>query len=220
MSEANIASPNDDLCNFVRSAKEHGITDDFIVSLLRHNGFSERHVFRAFSSYYGSVLGAALPVRSQNVEQSRDAFYYLLNFITLGFWTIALGQIWYILIGRWFPDPTQSTFAVQSLRNEISWQLATVVVAFPIFLFVHNLIRIELRRRRDLYDSGVRRWLTYLALVLAALVVLGDAIWFVTSLLRGELTVRFILDSLVLLVLGGGVFAYYLLTMDQPATAE
>jgi hypothetical protein len=68
-----------------------------------------------------------------------------------------------------------------------------------------------------LYDSGVRRWLTYIALVIAAIIVITDGVWFIEALIRGELTMRFILDSLVLLVLGGGVFTYYLTTMEPRA---
>lgn len=72
-------------------------------------------------------------------------------------------------------------------------------------------------QRPDLYDSGVRKWLTYIALVFAAIIVLADGIWFLEALLRGQLTLRFMLDSLVLLVIGGGVFTYYLATIDGPA---
>src|SRR5579862_45937 len=207
---------SDELGEFIRTAKKGGVADDSIVAMLRHNGWSERRVYRALAEYYGELLGMAIPARVQRGENARDAFLYLLNFISLGFWTVAIGQIWYAVIARWFPDPAVYSYGT-SLREEIATQLATVIVAFPLFLFVHNLIARELQKRRDLYDSGVRKWLTYLTLVAAALVVLGDAIWFVTSLLQGELTVRFLLDSLVLLVLGGGVFAYYLITINPPA---
>ena len=210
---------SDELANFIDSAKKGGVEDDSIVGMLRHNGFSERRIYRALGAYYGQTLGTQIPARTQSGESARDAFLYLLNFITLGFWTVALGQIFYALIAHAFPDPAQ-TYVEGSLRSEMSGQLATVIVAFPLFLLVHYLIARELGKRRDLYYSGVRRWLTYLALVLAALTVLADAIWFVTSLLDGEITTRFALDSLVLLVLGGGVFAYYLMTMNPPAATE
>ena len=96
---------------------------------------------------------------------------------------------------------------------QVAWQIATVIVTFPVFAYINVAINRELANRPDAADSGVRRWLTYIALVVAAVVVLGDGIWFLEAFLRGELTVRFILDSLVLLVLGGGVFAYYLTTI-------
>ena len=206
------------LVEFVRAAKKQGVHDEFIVSLLCQRGWSERRVYAAFSSFYAETLGMPVPARAGQVENARDAFYYLLNFITLGFWTVALGQVFYILIAHAFPDATQTNYYAESLRDQISWQVAVVVIAFPVFAFVHSLIGRELSKRPDLYDSGVRRWLTYLALVIAALVVLTDGVWFISALLRGEITIRFLLDSLVLLVLGGGVFLYYLKTIDAPAT--
>ncbi|HEX5274807.1 MAG TPA: DUF5671 domain-containing protein [Candidatus Rubrimentiphilum sp.] len=209
---------NPELLAFVRAAKQHGVDDEFIVSLLGDRGWSERRVYAALASYYADTLGMPVPARSGQVENARDAFYYLLNFITLGFWTVALGQVFYILIAHAFRDPALRSYYGESLRDQISWQVAVVVIAFPVFIFVHSVINRELSKRPDLYDSGVRRWLTYLALVIAAIVVLLDGFWFISALLRGELTIRFVLDSLVLLVLGGGVFLYYLKTIDAPTT--
>ena len=212
------AASDPGLLEFVRAAKSQGVNDEFIVALLCQRGWSERRVYAAFSTYYGEALGMPVPARSGQVENARDAFYYLLNFITLGFWTVALGQVFYMLIAHAFPDATQMEYYAESLRDQISWQVAVVVIAFPVFILVHSVINRELSKRPDLYDSGVRRWLTYLALVIAAIVVLLDGVWFISALLRGELTIRFILDSLVLLVLGGGVFVYYLKTIDAPTT--
>ncbi len=209
-------SSQDQLRGFLQSAKQRGVSDESLVSLLRHRGFSERSIYRGLASYYEDVLGESLPSRGLDVENARDAFYYLLNFITLAFWTIALGQIFYMLIGRRFPDALD--VSSPSLRDELAGQLAAVIVTFPVFLIVHSLIQRQLQKRPDLYYSPVRRWLTYVALVLAAIVLVADAVWFVTSFLQGQLTVRFVLDSLVLLVLGGGVFLYYLMTMEPPAT--
>jgi hypothetical protein len=200
----------------LESARQRGISDETVVSLLRHRGFSERSIYRALSAYYEEILGESLPSRGLDVENARDAFYYLLNFITLAFWTVALGQIFYMLIERRFPDALDAN-VLSSVRDEIAGQLAAVIVTFPVFLVVHSLIQAQLRKRPDLYYSPVRRWLTYVALVLAAIVLVADAVWFVTSFLQGQLTIRFVLDSLVLLVLGGGIFLYYLMTMEPPA---
>jgi len=49
--------------------------------------------------------------------------------------------------------------------------------------------------------------------------VLSDGIWFLGSFLFGSLTVRFVLDTLVVLVLGGGTFAYYLASLRRPQEA-
>jgi Domain of unknown function (DUF5671) len=218
-----IASTSEDLDRFVRAAKANGVADDALVALLRQNGWSERRLYQSLGAYYGDALGMAPPSRSGRTAYARDAFFYLLNFITLGFWTIALGQLFYVLIDRRFPDPVRPYGGggySGSLLSEIAWQLATIIIAYPCFVVVGRLIARENARRPDALESGVRAWITYAALVIAAIVVLMDGIWFLNALLRGELTVKFVLDSLVLLALGGGVFAYYLIALRPPAAEE
>jgi hypothetical protein len=218
MPTATVSQPHD-LDQFVRAAKAKGVADDALVALLRQNGWSERRIYRSLSGYYADALGMVPPSRSGRTANARDAFFYLLNFITLGFWIVALGQLFYVLIERRFPDAvSRNVGGVYSgtLLAEIAWQLATIIVAYPCFVIVGRLIARENVRRPDALESGVRAWITYIALVIAAIIVLMDGIWFLNALLRGELTVKFVLDSLVLLVLGGGVFTYYLNGLRQP----
>jgi hypothetical protein len=92
-------------------------------------------------------------------------------------------------------------------------------VAFPIFLWLSRLTLNGLRLRPESADSGVRRWLTYVALVLATICMLGDAIWFLQGFLRGDLTVPFVLKALVLLALAGGIFVYYLNSLRGAAVS-
>jgi len=155
-----------------------------------------------------------VPVRAGTAETARDAFLYLLNFIALGFWTVALWQIWDDLVRRWYPDPLSDTGT--TLREDIAWKVAVIVVTFPLFALMHALIQRELVRRPELYYSPVRRWLTYLTLVFAAIAIVVDAAMTIQSLIVGHLSTHFLLDTLGLMLLGGGVFAYYLLTMDPP----
>jgi cytochrome c-type biogenesis protein CcmH/NrfF len=207
-----------DLDGFVRTAKSRAVPDDALVALLRQNGWSERRIYGSLSAYYGELLGVAPPSRSGRGEQAREAFLYLLNFITLGFWTVALGRIFIELIARRFPDAAHPVYG-HSVVYDVSWQLATLIVAFPCFLVIGRLIAGELRRRPDAFDSGIRAWLTHVALVIAGLIMLSDGIFFVSAFLQGELTTQFILNTIVVIGLGGGVFAYYLRTL-RPANAE
>jgi Domain of unknown function (DUF5671) len=208
------AAPSD-LDAFIRTAKAGTVPDEALVSLLRQNGWSERRIYRSLSAYYVEALGIAPPSRSARGENSRDAFLYLLNFITLGFWTIALGNLLDVLIGRAYPS-TVVSYIHGSLVYELALQLATIIVALPAFVFINSIISRELKRRPDFFESGVRLWLTYIALVVAAIVVLVDGIWFLNTFLRGEITIKFVLDSLVLAVLGGGVFGYYFAGLNAP----
>ena len=92
-------------------------------------------------------------------------------------------------------------------------------MAFPIYLLVQWFILGDLHAHPENCESGVRKWLTYIALFLAAGVVIGDLITFLAYFLRGELTVRFVLKVITVLVIAGGVFWYYLASLRQNAEA-
>lgn len=205
------------LIEFIRLAKERQVSDDFIVTLLRQRAWPESGIFRAFSAYYEGVLGAPVPSRGTRIEQARDAFLYLLAFITLGFWMVALILLADVLIDRAFPSALDVSFSVLFFRREAASSLATLIIAFPLYLFVSRLIAREVGRRIESLDSGVRKWLTYIALVLTAVTLLGDAVAFLSEFLRGDLTVRFALKALVLFVVAGGIFWYYLGTVRPEA---
>ena len=215
---ASLTATASDLDAFVGVAKTKGVPDDALVPLLRQNGWSERRVYRALTDYYGSSLGIAPPSRSGPAENARDGFAYLVLFMTLGTWATALGQIFYNLIDRKFADRAYDYpyYASQSFFHEMAWQLAALIVAFPVFFFVQRSIEQHLKARPESADSGVRKWLTYIALVIAASICIGDAIWFLQGLLTGEVTIRFVLRVVTLLTIGGGIFAYYLSGIQRP----
>ncbi|HEY5424916.1 MAG TPA: DUF5671 domain-containing protein [Candidatus Tumulicola sp.] len=209
------------LIDFITAAKSKGTDDRFVASMLRQNGWSDRRIFAAFSSYYETVLGIPTPVRAGRLESSRDAFFYLLAFVTLSIWTVAFVWLANVLVDRAFPsalDLQYGQYAIEDFRVTVAGQLASIIVAFPIFLFVSRAIVRETRQRPESLDSGVRKWLTYIALVVTALTLLGDGVWFLREFLVGDLTVRFVVKSLVLFAVAGGVFWYYLGTVRTPVT--
>jgi Domain of unknown function (DUF5671) len=63
----------------------------------------------------------------------------------------------------------------------------------------------------------VRKWLTYIALLIAAGVVIGDLITFLSYFLKSELTARFVLKVATVLVIAGAVFWYYLGSLKKGA---
>ena len=73
----------DRLVAYIAAAKERGVSDEFLATLLRQNGWSERSVYQAFSAHYERQLGIPLPTRGGRIEYAGDAFLYLLQFISL-----------------------------------------------------------------------------------------------------------------------------------------
>jgi hypothetical protein len=209
-------SKSEKLLAFIEASKAKGAADDFLADLLRQQGWAAEDIYAAFGRYYQSLTGLPVPVRSGGAaEAARDAFLYLLAFSTLATWTMALGSLMFTFIDRWFLNPVaRPPFAS---RYEISSEMACIIVAFPIFLFVMRFILREVETSPEKLESGVRKWLTYIALLIAAGSVIGDLITFLTFFLQGELTARFVLKVLTVLVIAGGVFWYYLVSLRRGA---
>jgi hypothetical protein len=87
---------------------------------------------------------------------------------------------------------------------------ASLIVAFPIFLYVSHLTLDAIRKNPDLRLSRPRTAITYLALFFASAIIIGTLITLLTNVLGGELTTRFILKTLTVLTISGSIFSYYL----------
>jgi len=200
---------SEELVAFIEAAKSKGASDDALVGLLRERGWPTKEIYAAVGQHYERMTGVSVPRRgSGRMESARDAFLYLLAFSTLATWTIALGSLGFTLVDRWLPDPINAPqFAG---RYDVSYQMASIIVAFPIFLVVMLFILKEVESSPEKRQSGVRKWLTYIALLLTACTMIGDLIVFLTTLLQGGLTLRFTLRVLIVIVIAGSVFWYYL----------
>jgi hypothetical protein len=97
-----------------------------------------------------------------------------------------------------------------NFRLTVTSQMASILVALPIYLFVMRLILRETSANPERIESGVRKWLTYIALLVTASGVVGDLVCFVDYFLRGEITLRFALKCAMVLAICGGIFWYYL----------
>ena len=204
-----MPADNQPLVEFIEVLKAQGASDEFLVALLRQNGWTEKRIYQAFSAWYEARTGKAVPSGGGRIEAAKDAFLYLLAFMTLGIWTIQLGALLFTAIDRTFPNPVldyPNDIGLRSISNE----LASIMVGFPLYLLVTWGIVRSADRQPEHLDSPVRKWLTYLALVITASTMIGDFVTFLAYFLRGDLDMRFVLKVLTVLVIAGGVFAYYL----------
>lgn len=195
----------EDLARFVRESLARDIPRDRIQAALLEAGWPQEKVDDALGGF--ADLDFPLPVpRPRTYLSAREAFLYLLLFTTLFLSAFHFGVILFELIEKLLPDPAGTGYQADSLR----WAVATVVVSFPIFLFLTARLERELRKDPAKRDSKVRKWLTYLTLFLAAGFLIGDLVSLIYYFLEGELTVRFLLKVLVVAAIAGTVLGYYL----------
>ncbi|MFZ0211296.1 MAG: DUF5671 domain-containing protein [Candidatus Acidiferrales bacterium] len=207
-------SSTKELREFIAAAKTAGASDETVIGVLRGRGWPKDDAYRALGDHYESRGGLQVPVYKRS-GSARDAFLYLFSFCALGTWTVGLGSLMFTLIDHWIRDPISQTYGYGTLQDQIASSLASVIVAFPIYILVMAYILRRVEAHPDKLDSPVRKWLTYLALLIAAGVVLGDLIAFLTHFLQGELTARFMAKDAVVFVIAGGVFWYYMGAMQK-----
>jgi hypothetical protein len=208
------------LQEFLDAAKRQGASDESLVTLLRGRGWPADDVYRALADHYENHSGVRVPAYKRS-GSAKDAFLYLLSFSMLATWTIGVGSVMFTLIDRWIKDPMSPANNYYSGDYyQMADSLAGIIVAFPLYLFTMRYILREVRLHPEKLESPVRKWLSYLALLIAAGVVVGDLIAFLTLFLRGELTGRFVARTSVVLVIAGGVFWYYLGSLQKSAAVS
>ncbi len=206
---------------FIERAKASGASEQSLVGILTARGWPEKEVYEALARHYEQVTGIEIPSRGGTGTAAKEAFFYLLIFATLATWTVGLGSLAFTLIDHWLPDTLFSGGYTQAYEiYNIAAAVASVLVAFPIYLLVSAAAISDARKNPEKSSSPVRKWLTYMALVIAAGAFIGDLITILTYLLRGEVTSRFMAKALVVLLLSGGVFYYYFFGLRKPEEAD
>jgi len=170
--------------SFVERAKATGISDEALVGMLTARGWPEKDVYQELAVLYEGLTGIEIPNRRGSGAAAKDAFFYLLTFAALATWTIGLASLAFTLIEHWFADTLFNGRADYALY-EASTSMASVLLAYPLYLLLSRLVARETRLHPEKLNSPVRKWLTYMALVIAAGVILGDLITAVDFLLRG-----------------------------------
>jgi hypothetical protein len=98
----------------------------------------------------------------------------------------------FTLIDRWITDPLSSYSVPFADSSSIASSMASLLVAFPIYMLVMRVIISDVERHPEKIDDGVRKWLTYISLFIAASVVIGDLVAHADDLFarRADVAVR------------------------------
>ncbi len=208
-----------ELRQFVRDALAAGASRDATRQALAEAGWPEDEVRSALGAFASVEFPVPVP-RPKPYLSARDAFTYLLLFLTLYISAIGLGSLLFQLIHRLLPDPAMEAFAARVAREAVRWSTASLLISFPVFLWLQRSVRLATARDPEKRASRVRKWLSYLTLFVAASVLIVDLITLVYNLLGGELTGRFVLKVGTVGAIAGAAFSYYLrdLRRDESET--
>ncbi len=140
----------------------------------------------------------------------KDFFLHLLSMVTLYVSAISVTVISFQAINTWIPDIVDQYYSAENAQSAIRTALAFLIVVFPVYLFTSWTLTKSYQKDASKHKQWIRKWLVYFTLFIAALIIIGSTIALVMTFLNGEITVRFILKLLTVLLVTGSIFGYYL----------
>ncbi len=109
-----------------------------------------------------------------------------------------------------YPDQAQMYWEYNDATSSIRFSIALLIVFFPTYIILTRLVNVIRRTEQGTYLT-LTRWLIYLSLLVGGGVLLGDLVATFNSFLNGEITIRFALKALTVLLVTGVAFVYYLM---------
>ena len=159
----------------------------------------------------------------ENIENKtkttpRDFFVFIGAMVALYTGAVSLINLLFEIINASFPDALN--FSYDNFSSGMRWSIASLIIIFPIYIFLSWFINKDLTANFLKKNLGIRKWLTYLTLFVAGVAIITDLIMLINTFLGGEITARFAFKILAVLVVAGTVFAYYLYDLKRDASQK
>lgn len=113
------------------------------------------------------------------------------------------------LINLLFPAATDQYWDIEQAQQSIRVGIAVLVVFFPVYLTLTRLVNQQRRKFSGGNYLGVTKWLLYLSLLVGGVTLLIDLVIVITTFLEGEISERFLLKALAVLIIVGIAVFYY-----------
>jgi Domain of unknown function (DUF5671) len=140
----------------------------------------------------------------------KDFFLWAGAMIALYWSIIAFVSLIFNYIAYALPDTALSYYS-DPYQGGISYEMASLIILFPLFLVLFWLIHRDIRRDVTRRDIWVRRWALVLTLFLAGAAMVIDLILLLTSFLNGEvLSAHFLLEVAVVVLVAAVVFMHFI----------
>lgn len=138
-------------------------------------------------------------------------FFLWAGAIVAFYWSvIAYTFLVFDYINYTFPNAL-SYYPVDPYQSGISYEMASIIVLFPIYMFLMWIIHKDAKVDPSRNDIWVRRWALILTLFVAGVTIAVDLITLLTTFLNGEaLTIAFLLKVLIIFLIAAGVFMHFI----------
>src|SRR3989344_5994114 len=98
----------------------------------------------------------------------KDFFVFIGAMVALYASAASLINLLFEIINASFPDALH--FSYDNFSSGMRWSIASLIIVFPVYIFLSRFINKDLAANFLKKNLGVRKWLTYLTLVVAGTV--------------------------------------------------
>ena len=198
---------------FIRDATKAGKKLDDIKAALAEAGWDEARINAACANYVPSDFPVAVP-RPQTFASPRLFFLNLFFFVLLYLVIYNVIAILFTMLDYYLPDPSgwvqSGYFATHSdsIAEAVQDNLSIIIVSTPLLFVTQRTIAKAMQMTKQAIPR-IRLMLVYFTMFVGAVIILANASTFAYFVLRGELTLRFILKVAILTITVFGVYFYY-----------
>ncbi len=152
----------------------------------------------------------------QSKTTAKDFFLYLAVFVGLYASTISFLTLSFAIIEKIFPLTGEYYLGQDdTIRNSI----AILVIFLSSFIYISYLVNKDLKNNPGKKELWVRKWLIYFTLFIAGITVAIDLVTLIQRFLSADdMTLRFILKVILVLLVAVSVFKYYLYDLRRDAS--
>ncbi len=151
----------------------------------------------------------------------KDFFIHLGVIVALYISVISLLTLLFQVINFAFPDQlAENYYYGDPYSGGIRWAIASLFIVFPLYLLLSWLLNRDYARQPEKRELWIRKWLIYITLFTTGIALATDLVTLIYYFLGGEITTRFILKILAVLLVTAGVFGYYFYDGRQGAVSK
>ncbi|OUS36273.1 hypothetical protein A9Q94_09885 [Rhodobacterales bacterium 56_14_T64] len=198
-------STHNDLSDYIRNALKAGQSRDIIRATLLAENWTKTEVEIALAQWSDTTLVGPVP-RPVRSTAAKDAFFYVLLFV--GFGMVAGNTLAMLLaqVNFWIPEAGRTDrYAVSGIR----WSMAAIIVFAPAFWYMNRVDNRATMADSSRSHNTIRRWLSSLAMLIAVITLMGDALYLIYKFLDGHVTARFLAKSAIVALIAGVVLSYF-----------
>ncbi len=151
------------------------------------------------------------PTGPVSATSAKDFFLHLGSIVALYVVAGNFINLLFTIINEAYPEVASYSYYYFQSGSQISLPVATLIIVFPVFVLLSRWVHRTYEETPLKRHLGVRKWLTYITLFVAGVMLVGDLVTVLYKFLDGQdLTTAFLLKALVVLLVSGAVFGFYL----------